>query len=415
MLIFRYSARELLRHPARSLLAVLGVAVACAMLLDMLMLGGGLNASFRSLLTSAGYELRVSPAGTLPFDTGATISNAAEVRVSLEADPAIAGVAPVLGSNLLADGLQTPGEESLEDGPQEARGVTRDVARLFVLGVDPEEQGLYRLTSGTGPAPGIGPAPGGVVIGQELAEAGVEIGDTLTLRAPGSFADAGRRSGRFAVVGIAEFLYSAAGERSAAISISSLAGLTDQPDLASLMMVRLVEGMDPDEVADRLRAEHPGLEIASIGQLVETAARRLSYFRQLAVILGTVSLIVTTLLIGTIMAISINDRYGTIAALRAIGISRRSIVWAFLVESLLLCVAASVIGLGLGLLVAGQLERILSDFPGLPSAIRFFVFEPGRLAWAAAGVLLAGVGAALVPAIRAMNAPIAATLHREEP
>ena len=58
MLIFRYSARELLRHPARSLLAVLGVAVACAMLLDMLMLGGGLNASFRSLLTSAGYELR---------------------------------------------------------------------------------------------------------------------------------------------------------------------------------------------------------------------------------------------------------------------------------------------------------------------------------------------------------------------
>ena len=152
-----------------------------------------------------------------------------------------------------------------------------------------------------------------------------------------------------------------------------------------------------------------------MGQLVETAARRLSYFRQLAAILGTVSLVVTTLLIGTIMAISINDRYGTIAALRAIGISKRSIVAAFLVESLLLCVLAAAVGLGLGLLVAGQLERILSDFPGLPSAIRFFVFEPDRLAWAAAGVLLAGVGAALVPAIRAMNAPIAATLHREEP
>jgi len=405
VLIFRYSARELFRHPARSLLAVLGVAVACAMLLDMLMLGGGLNASFRSLLTSAGYELRVSPAGTLPFDTGATISDAAGVRASLEADPAIAGVAPVLGSNLLAEGWESPGETSLEDGPEEARGAVR----LFVLGVDPEEQGLYRLTAGGAPA------PGGVVIGLELAEEGVEIGDTLTLRAPASFADAGRRSGRYVVLGIAEFLYSAAGERTAAIPLSSLAELTDQPDRASLMMVRLTAGEDPDGVADRLRTEYPGLEIASIGQLVETAARRLSYFRQLAAILGTVSLIVTTLLIGTIMAISINDRYGTIAALRAIGISRRSIVSAFLVESLLLCLAASVIGLGLGLLVAGQLERILSDFPGLPSAIRFFVFEPDRLAWAAAGVLLAGVGAALVPAIRAMNAPIAATLHREEP
>ena len=405
MLIFRYSARELLRHPARSLLAVLGVAVACAMLLDMLMLGGGLNASFRSLLTSAGYELRVSPAGTLPFDTGATIDDAERVSAALEADPAIAGVAPVLGSNLLAEGLESPGEASREDGTEESRGATR----LFVLGVDPAEQGLYRLTSGTAPA------PGGVVIGLELAEEGVVIGDTLTLRAPASFADAGRRSGRYVVLGIAEFLYSASGERSVAIPLSSLAELTDQPDRASLMMVRLAEGEDPDGIADRLRAEYPGLEIASIGQLVETAARRLSYFRQLAAILGTVSLIVTTLLIGTIMAISINDRYGTIAALRAIGISRRSIVSAFLVESLLLCVAAAVLGLGLGLLVAGQLERILSDFPGLPSAIRFFVFEPDRLAWAAAGVLLAGVGAALVPAIRAMNAPIAATLHREEP
>ncbi len=396
MLIFRYSARELLRHPARSLLAVLGVAVACAMLLDMLMLGGGLNASFRSLLTSAGYELRVSPAGTLPFDTGATIGDASGVRRRLEAEPEVDAVAPVLGSNLL---IEDGRGVALEDGPE----------RLFVLGVDPVEQGIYRLTSG------VDPDESGVVIGRELADAGLAIGDSISLRAPGSFAEAGRRTGRFRVTGIAEFLYASSGERSAAVALPTLAQLTDQPDRASLMMVRLIDGENPDSVAAALRLRHPELEIASVGQLVETAARRLSYFRQLAAILGTVSLVVTTLLIGTIMAISINDRYGTIAALRAIGISKRSIVAAFLVESLLLCVLAAAVGLGLGLVVAGQLERILSDFPGLPSAIRFFVFEPDRLAWAAAGVLLAGVGAALVPAIRAMNAPIAATLHREEP
>jgi putative ABC transport system permease protein len=396
MLIFRYSARELLRHPARSLLAVLGVAVACAMLLDMLMLGGGLNASFRTLLTSAGYELRVSPAGTLPFDTGATIGDASGVRGRLEAEPEIDAVAPVLGSNLL---IESPSGAEPDDG----------VERLFVLGVDPAEQGIYRLTSG------VDPDESGVVIGRELADAGLSIGDSISLRAPGSFAEAGRRTGRFRVTGVAEFLYASSGERSAAVALPTLARLTDQPDRASLMMVRLTEGQDPDSVAAALRLRHPELEIASVGQLVETAARRLSYFRQLAAILGTVSLVVTTLLIGTIMAISINDRYGTIAALRAIGISKRSIVAAFLVESLLLCLLAAGVGLGLGLVVAGQLERILSDFPGLPSAIRFFVFEPDRLAWAAAGVLLAGVGAALVPAIRAMNAPIAATLHREEP
>ncbi|MBT8478564.1 MAG: FtsX-like permease family protein, partial [Gemmatimonadetes bacterium] len=182
-----------------------------------------------------------------------------------------------------------------------------------------------------------------------------------------------------------------------------------------LMMVRLTRGANPEDVVGRLRTDFPGLEIASVGQLVERAAQRLSYFRQLAVILGTVSLIVTTLLIGTIMAISINDRYGTIAALRAIGISRRSLVAAFALESLLLSLAAAAIGLALGLLVAGRLESILSDFPGLPAAIRFFVLEPTRVALAATGVITAGVLAALVPATRAMNAPIATTLHREEP
>ncbi len=392
MLILRYSARELLRHPARSILAVLGVAVACAMLLDMLMLGGGLDSSFRNLLTTAGYELRVSPAGTLPFDTDATFPDLSDVRAGLEGAPGVAGVAPVLGSNLLAG----------SDGDA-------DETRIFALGVDPAEQGIYRLESGTHPAAGE------MVVGSELQAEGVGIGDTVRLRSPGSFGQASAQTRSFRVSGIGTFLYASAGERSAALDLDALADLTNEPDRASLMMVRLSEGADADDTAETLSARFPDLEIASVGQLVERAADRLSYFRQLAAILGTVSLVVTTLLIGTIMAVSINDRYGTIAALRAIGISRRSIVAAFAVESLLRCTAAAAIGLVLGLIVAGQLERILSDFPGLPGAIRFFVLEPSRVAWAAAGVLSAGVVAALVPAIRAMNAPIAATLHREEP
>ena len=394
MLILRYSARELLRHPARSLLAILGVAVACAMLLDMLMLGGGLNSSFRKLLTTAGYEVRVSPAGTLPFDTGATIPQVGRLRRTLEQVAGVDGVAPVLGANLLLEGT--------------------DDTRVFVLGVDPAEQGIYRLESGSHPD-SQRPGDAGVVIGRELAQSGLAIGDTVTLRAPGSFGQAAESAARFPVVGVADFLYASAGERSAALTLGSLYEITGQSDEASLLMVRVAQGADPEAVAASLREAVPGLEIASVGQLVVRAAQRLSYFRQLAAILGTVSLIVTTLLIGTIMAISISDRYGTIAALRAIGISRRSLVAAFAVESLLLCVAAAVIGLLLGLLVADQLERILSGFPGLPTAIRFFVLEPDRVLLAAAGVLAAGVLAALVPATRAMNSPIAATLHREEP
>lgn len=51
-------------------------AVASAMLLEMLMLAGGLQPSFRGLFSGAGFELRVSPAGTLPLETDATLQDA---------------------------------------------------------------------------------------------------------------------------------------------------------------------------------------------------------------------------------------------------------------------------------------------------------------------------------------------------
>ena len=44
----------------------LGVAVAAALLLDMVMLSGGIERSFGELLRSRGYQLRISPLGTLP-------------------------------------------------------------------------------------------------------------------------------------------------------------------------------------------------------------------------------------------------------------------------------------------------------------------------------------------------------------
>jgi putative ABC transport system permease protein len=179
--------------------------------------------------------------------------------------------------------------------------------------------------------------------------------------------------------------------------------------------VRLAEGVPADSAAVRLAEAFPRVEVASVAQLVERARERLSYFRQLALILGTVSLVVTGLLVGTIMAVSVSERYGTIAALRAVGVSRGHVVGALALESLLLCAVAGVVGLGLGMVTARYLETILADFPGLPRAVRFFVLRPADVVRGYGGVLAVGVLAALAPAWRAAGLEIATTLHREEP
>ena len=58
---FMMAWATLRRHPARTTLAMLGIAVAAALLLDMVMLATGMSESFRSLLLTRGYQLRVSP------------------------------------------------------------------------------------------------------------------------------------------------------------------------------------------------------------------------------------------------------------------------------------------------------------------------------------------------------------------
>lgn len=389
-MLWRASTRELLRHPLRTGLAVAGVAVSTAMLVDMLMLGGGIEHSFRRLLEGEDYALRVTPAGTLPLDTDAALAGATGLRMRLRRRPEVSAVAPVLVARL---------------------GVAGDTgASVLALGVDPAVQGVYRLVTGRDPDAGQ------AVLGTRLAAARrLAPGDTLTLAAPASLGQAAAARGDVVVSGTADFLYAAREDRSVALPLADLQRLTRQPDRVSFLMVRLRPGVTADSAAARLGRAFPDVQVASVGELVRAAGRRLSYFRQLAAILASVSLLVATLLVGTIMAVSVAERAGLLAALRAVGISRRTIVSALAAESFLLTAVAGALGLGLGLVVAGRLESILADFPGLPAAVRFFVLRPRPLLEGFGALLAAGALAAVVPAWRASTGSIALALHEEEP
>ena len=397
-MLFRASLRELTGHPLRTAFAVLGVAVSTAMLLDMLMLGSGLEASFEELLRGRGYELRVTVPGTLPFDTEATVARAGSLRDSLASDPAVAGVAPVLAANLL---VRENGE----------RGRGEEETRVFAMGVDFGEQGVLRMLEGR-----VASGDREVVLGRRTAdELGAGPGDSLRLAAPRVLGRPTAATGAFRVTGIAEFLYASREERPVALSLGAVGALTGRRDRASLFMVRLAPGADADRAAARLSERFPRVDVSSVAELVEEAGDRLAYFRQLAYILGTVSMVVTVLLVGTLMAVSVSERYGTIAALRAVGVSRRSVVSALVLESVALCAVAGALGLALGAGTARYLETILAGFPGIPEAVRFFVLRPGHLATGYGALLAAGAVAAALPGWRAATLDIATTLHREEP
>lgn len=392
-MLFRLAWASLTMHRARTLLAVLGVAVAAAMLLDMVMLASGMRESFRSLLITTGYQIRLAPRGTLPFDTDASIEGGGGLVDSLRALPGVAAVSPVLGGQLHV----THG--------------SRD-ATAFALGGIAAVQGDYTIVSGRAPA-----GPNEMVASAELlAAAGANIGDTVQAAAgydPELRAVTGLRP--MVIVGRAHFIYTPAGQQAVALPLATLQRMQGAAatDRISLAMVRVDSGANVEQLRKAIERDFQRVSAISIETALQQVDQRLSYFRQMALILGVVSLIVGFLLVTTMVTVSVNERLGEIIVMRAIGVARLHVVWQIMLEGVALMGVGAAAGLGLGLLTGRYLDGILSGFPGLPAQIRFFVFAP-RDAWTSLGLLVAvGVLAGIYPSWRGASLPIATTLREE--
>ena len=383
------------RHPLRTALVTLGVAVAAALLLDMVMLAGGMERSFSRMLTGRGFQIRLAPKGPLPFDSEATIPGLTPLLDAIRADPAVELAGPVVSTPLH---LSVAGES----------------IALVGYGIDPTAQGIYQLESGADLAPGDST---GLLLSEPAAQAaGLSIGDTVTLRGrPDPQAALAAVERTFTVRGIVRFLYDSRGQRSVGADYRVVQALGRFPghDVGSTIMVKAISDDSVEALSSRLAASHPTVEIISVAALVARFRTRLAYFQQLSLILATISLVVGVLLVGTILTITVSERSGELAVLRAIGMRRHRLMRMVVAEGAMLTLGGVVAGTGLGLLTARYLDAILTSFPGLPAAISFFVAEPGEVLRAGILVMVAGVVAAGYPAWLAARAPIAATMRAD--
>lgn len=390
-----WGLKSLLRQPLRTALSLAGIAVAAAMLLDMVMLSGGIDKSFTDLLLGRGFQMRLTPKGTLPFDTEATVAGASGIVAALRRDPAVAAAGAVLGTSLYGRAADS-------------------TVTLFGYGIEPEAQSLYQLTSGRDLVPGD---TSGVVLSEPAARLlRAAAGDTVTLvgRLDPQVVTAavGRR---LVVRGMVRWLYDYRGQPSVGTVLPVMQRLArrNAVDRASIILVKARIDEEVPALAESLRARFPQVEVNSVADLVAHFRERLVYFRQLSYILGSISLIVAVLLIATLLTITVNERLGEIATLRAIGVSRATVVSQVLAEGTALTVVGATLGILLGLVTAEYLDAILTSFPGLPAAFSFFVPRAGTLGFAALVLLVTGSLAGLYPAWLASRAPIATTLRAE--
>ena len=400
MTAFALAWRTARRYRARAVLAVVGVAVIGALNFDMLMLSRGLMLSFADLINSTGYDVRIAGTSGLPL-ARQPIDNAAALMKAAGALPEVEAVAMM---RTAPAAIVRPGRPA--DGFE------------LIGSTDPQGLGIWKQLGGSDLRAASGnAAPPPAVISRSFADRlNVTIGSTIDVRVRMTGSLAAMPPTPLRVAGIGEFPFES---QDAPIVATTMEGFRAAhggalDDRAEFMFARSRASAGADAAAAAISRLRPDVRAFSNEQVIANFGRNaFTYFRQISVVLSTTTAAFSFLLVATLLTVSVNQRLGEVAALRALGISRRRIAATLVWEAALLVGIGGVFALPLGELLALVLDRILRRMPGLPAGLHFFIFEPQALALHAAVLIVTAIVAASYPVWLAVKLPIAQTLREE--
>ena len=385
-----FAWRSLVRQPARAALGILGVAAVGALLLDMLLLSQGLVTSMQDLLDSTGFDIRVAATDPIPGEPD--IADGPTAAAQIAELPSVSAAIAVRTEDVdIQLGTANPTRAMFV-------GVSGGRARPWTVLRGANISGDHEIVINQYAADAIGVAPGATVSLKAYCSGGAEAAPALPFR----------------VVGIAEFPFDAPDQSGAGTTSASLADACGTPDSRTADLIMVTSAGDADAAASAIAARRPDLRAFTNNQAVgQMQQRGFTYFRQISTVLTTITVSFALLLITVLLTVSVNQRLGEVAALRALGFSQRRVVLDVLFESALIVGIGGVLSLPLGAALAIWLDAILKRMPNLPAALHFFVFDPQAL-WVHGGLLAAtAVIAALYPMHIVARLPIAATLRDE--
>jgi putative ABC transport system permease protein len=401
----KITVRGLLARKLRLALTALAIVLGVTFVTGTLVLTDTLNRTFDTLIGTAYQHINFQIRGTAAFnnDTAAAANGTGDrkpIPASLAAavrrlpgvayvDPSVAGYAQfVSGGNAVG-------------GASSALGFSFDPNRQL---------SSVRLVQGSAPS-----AADDVVMDRGTAtKYHFRVGDRVRVLSGGA-------PRTFTITGIVTFG-----------TADNLAGATlagfDLPTAQALFHTR--GDYDTIDVlakpgADNVRLQRaiakilpPGVQVVSgqtvASELSSAVSDALSFLSTALLVFALISLFVGAFTIFNTLSITVGQRTRELALLRVVGASRRQVFRSVLGEAALVGLAASLIGLGLGVLAALGLKALLGAFGiTLPSAP--LVFEARTAAVAIAVGVGVTVVSAIAPARRAVRiAPVAALVENRE-
>ncbi|WP_026932106.1 ABC transporter permease [Glycomyces tenuis] len=392
--MLRATLKGMASRKARLVLTSLAVVLGTTFVAAAMILTATMEKSVRGLISDAyvGVDAVVTPADA-EFDQGfgtsanmipaETIDQIESVDGVETASGAVEGTVNAIGSDGKLVGTFAP-----------TVGLNWDSGQ--------NQEGYLELKEGRGPE-----ADDEVTVSTKfIADSGLEVGDTVTV-----YSYTADRT-EFTIVGA----YGLSGDR------DSLAGETQMAFTTPASQQLMAEGENAytavyvygDFSTDDIAAAIGDYKVQTGEEASDEAAEGLAVLTDVMGYIflgfGLIAVFVSVFLIINTFTIIVAQRQRELAVLRAMGAGRGQVVRSVLTEALIVGVIASVLGLGLGLLLGWGLSLAVGEFMfagGL--SVQFVV--PATVIWA----LVVGIGvtvlSALVPAVKASGVPPVAAMR----
>lgn len=362
LLFHRLLLRPLSREWLRTAMVVFSVALGAGVVLAIELAGGAATGSFHSSIeTLAGdNDFEVTAAGGVPENAVARLAELPypiRIHARMEDSATVAGTGqtlPLIGLDLISEGSErmAAGGETMDDNFVSYLNAGDSVWTGAQLGKKPGEKLRLLINDHTreyivrGVFPGMSTSETAIVM--DIATAQRELG----------------RMGR-----------------------------------VDRILIKVPQPPGPDEWRRRLGGALPeGAQLSAAGSGTEGNRKMLAAFRWNLRILSYVALVVGAFLIYNTISVSVVRRRAEIGIVRALGATRRAVLWAFVGEAACLGTAGSILGLFLGRLLASGALRLMA----VTVESLYVSSRPGPLEITAGGIIqtfIVGAGVAILAAL----------------
>src|SRR2546426_1109207 len=416
-MLARLAARQLRSHPWQLGLAILGIALGVAVAVSIDLANGSALRAFalatEAVSGRATHQILGGPSG-LPDD----------LYRRLRVDVGVRRAAPIVeGDVVVADRVvDVAAADRAGDTPRAGR-VGRN---LHLLGIDPFVDSHFRpylAAEDRGEARGrdalsraadlVGRAGTALIAASTARDLSLAIGRELALEVSGH-----RRT--LTIVGLLQPVDPASARALDGLLVTDIA--TAQETLGAVGRLTRIDLIVGDDAPGRAllarvaQALPAGADLVSAGATAGATARMIMAFQWNLTALSLLALVVGMFLIYQTMTFSVVQRRPLIGSLRALGVTRGEIFALVMSEALVIGIAGTLLGVGLGFGMAQGLLRLvtrtINDLYFVLS-VREGALDPVTLAKS----VLLGIGAtalaALPPALEATAAPPRIVMSRD--